>query len=161
MSSASAMNMPQPFTPILSNNADDQSLNIGNGEPDTSNEMATLFQQNSQINLVTNSNTQSRQRGGGRTNSSHRISEMAASQPTVQYVQSLPNLREEDSPDHQPRQYAENFSPNFMTMEEYNSSKKKRKHSFTRKGPGRMSQKVEERPRNLRLQRGPTFGQNK
>ena len=33
----------------------------------------------------------------------------------------------------------DNFSPNFMTMDEYKSGKKSRRQSYSRKQPGRMS----------------------
>ena len=90
------------------------------------------------------------------------MAEMANSQPTVQYVNSQPTLMEEedDNPDQQ-RAYGENFSPNFMTMDEYNSGKKTRKKSFKNKPSRRMSQNMDECPKDLRIQCGPTFGQNK
>lgn len=158
------MTVPQLFTPITSKNGDDQSIVIGNAEPDISNDMAVLFQQDSQINLVTNSNTQSRQRGGGRRSPSRHVSEIAANiQPTVQYVNSQPTMMEEedDFEDKQRPYGGENFSPNFMTMDDYNSGKKIKKKSFKGKHSRRMSQNMEDCPKDLRIQGGGTFGQNK
>lgn len=123
-------------------------------EPDTSNDIAALFQQNSQINLVTSSNAQSRQRGGGRT--SRRASE-GTSQPTVQYAHIRGDSRpEEEAPE--VHHFRDNFSPNFMTMDEYNSSRRLRKSS--RKTPTRLHLHSSDRPRLSKDPRN-TFGQNK
>lgn len=121
-----------PFTPVLAGQGEESSVVIVAAEPDTSNDIAALFQQNSQINLVTNSNAQSRQRGGGRS-TSQRASE-GASQPTVQYAHIHQDTRpEEEVPE--AHDFRDNFSPNFMTMDEYNSSKKPQQKSSSRKTP--------------------------
>lgn len=55
--------------------------------------------------------------------------------------------------------FRDNFSPNFMTMDEYNSSRRQRK-STSRKTPTRLHLHSSDRPRATKNPR-TTFGQNK
>lgn len=56
--------------------------------------------------------------------------------------------------------FRDHFSPNFMTMDEYNSSRRLRKKSASRKTPTRLHLHSSDRPRPTKNPRN-TFAQNK